>query len=129
MQILVKRGDTTFHPDPSRVIARFLYTSDERSTNLIRNVLALSDSEVNIALNQVLRGYAKRHRNISVIFESHFNNLNNLFDNLGITPDSVDQSRKMLIGSYFTMEYSIESAAFFNPSIVADPDQSELGPD
>ncbi len=27
------------------------------------------------------------------------------------------------------MEYSIESAAFFNPSIVEDPDQSELGPD
>jgi predicted GH43/DUF377 family glycosyl hydrolase len=27
------------------------------------------------------------------------------------------------------MEYSIESAAFFNPSIVEDPDQSGLGPD
>jgi predicted GH43/DUF377 family glycosyl hydrolase len=27
------------------------------------------------------------------------------------------------------MEYSIESAAFFNPSIIEDPDQSELGPD
>jgi predicted GH43/DUF377 family glycosyl hydrolase len=33
---------------------------------------------------------------------------------------------KVLIGSYFTMEYSIESAAFFNPSVVEDPDQSEL---
>jgi predicted GH43/DUF377 family glycosyl hydrolase len=27
------------------------------------------------------------------------------------------------------MEYSIESAAFFNPSIIEDPDQSKLGPD
>jgi predicted GH43/DUF377 family glycosyl hydrolase len=27
------------------------------------------------------------------------------------------------------MEYSIESAAFFNPSVVEDPDQSELGQD
>ena len=27
------------------------------------------------------------------------------------------------------MEYSIESAAFFNPSIVEDPDQSEIRPD
>src|SRR6185437_16442517 len=33
---------------------------------------------------------------------------------------------KLLIGSYFTHEYSIESAAFFNPSIIEDPDQTEL---
>ncbi|NQU81826.1 MAG: hypothetical protein HQ543_09930, partial [Bacteroidetes bacterium] len=32
----------------------------------------------------------------------------------------------MLIGSYFTKEYSIESSALFNPSIVAHPDQSIL---
>ncbi len=36
---------------------------------------------------------------------------------------------KLLIGSYFTVECSIESAAFFNPSVVEDPDQSELGLD
>jgi predicted GH43/DUF377 family glycosyl hydrolase len=52
-----------------------------------------------------------------------------LFDELGIKPGNVNQSHKLLIGSYFTAEYSIESAAFFNPSIVEDPDQSELGPD
>ena len=38
----------------------------------------------------------------------------------------MDTYRKMLIGSYFTHEYSIESAAFFNPSIVEHPDQSDL---
>jgi predicted GH43/DUF377 family glycosyl hydrolase len=64
-----------------------------------------------------------------MIFETHFNKLNNLFDELGIKPGNVNQSHKLLIGSYFTAEYSIESAAFFNPSIVEDPDQSELGPD
>ena len=60
-------------------------------------------------------------------FERHFNKLNNLFDELGIKPGNVNQSHKLLIGSYFTAEYSIESAAFFNPSIVEDPDQSEVG--
>ncbi|HVX51530.1 MAG TPA: glycoside hydrolase family 130 protein, partial [Chitinophagaceae bacterium] len=34
--------------------------------------------------------------------------------------------QKQLIGAYFTMEYSIEAAAFFNPSIIEDPDQSGL---
>ncbi|MEI6901454.1 MAG: response regulator, partial [Bacteroidota bacterium] len=33
---------------------------------------------------------------------------------------------KLLIGSYFTHEYSIESAAFFNPSMIEDPDQANL---
>ena len=129
MQVTVTRKGSKFLPDPSRVIARFFYISNERSKNIIHNVLAMSDSEVYIALSQVLRGYSRRHRNISMIFETHFNKLANLFDELGIKPGKVNQSRKALIGSYFTMEYSIESAAFFNPSIVEDPDQSELGPD
>ncbi len=129
MQVTVNRKDIKFLPDPSRVIARFHYTSDERSKNIILNVLAMSDSEVNTALSRVLRGYSRRHRNISMIFETHFNKLSNLFDELGIKPGKIKQSRKALLGSYFTMEYSIESAAFFNPSVVEDPDQSELGPD
>ena len=129
MQVTVTRKDSKFLPDPSRVIARFLYTSDERSKDIIRHVMAMSDDEVNIALSQVLRGYARRHRNISAIFETHYNKLDNLFKELKIKQNNNNKSRKALIGSYFTMEYSIESAAFFNPSIVEDPDQSQLGPD
>jgi predicted GH43/DUF377 family glycosyl hydrolase len=89
----------------------------------------MSDSEVFNALSQVLRGYSRRHRNISLTFETHFNKLAGYFSELGIKPAKVNHSRKELIGSYFTMEYSIESAAFFNPSIVEDPDQSETGTD
>ena len=129
MQVTVTRMGSKFLPDPSRVIARFFYISNERSINIIRNVLAMSDNEVSITLSQVLRGYSRRHRNISMIFEKHFNKLAFLFDELGIKPGKVNQSRKALIGSYFTLEYSIESAAFFNPSVVEDPDQSELGLD
>ncbi len=129
MQVTVTRKGSKFLPDPSRIIARFHYTSDERSKDIISNVLAMSESEVNIALSQVLRGYSRRHRNISMIFETHFSKLSELFNELGIKTAKVNNSRKALIGSYFTMEYSIESAAFFNPSIVEDPDQSELGTD
>ncbi len=129
MQVCVTRKDVKFSSDPSRVIARFLYTDDERSKDIIEKVLAMSEDEANITLSQVLRGYSKRHRNISKIFEKHFNKLNYLFKDLEILPGKLDQSRKALIGSYFTMEYSIESAAFFNPSIVEDPDQSELRAD
>lgn len=126
MQVSVTRKDTRFLPDSSRVIARFYCTSEERSKNIITKVLELPDNEANTTLSQVLRGYSRRHRNISLIFETHFKKLYPLFDALGINPEEVDQTRQALIGSYFTMEYSIESAAFFNPSITEDPDQSEL---
>lgn len=129
MQITVTRKKSKFFPDPSRVIARFHYTTNERSKDIIQSVLSMSDSEVNIALSQVLRGYSRRHRNISVIFETHLNKLDNLFKEMKIKQSEFNQSQKALIGSYFTREYSIESAAFFNPSIVEDPDQTELGPD
>jgi predicted GH43/DUF377 family glycosyl hydrolase len=129
MQVSVTRKGTRFSPDPSRVIARFCNFSNERSKNIILSVLAMTDSEVFNALNQVLRNYSRRHRNISLIFETHFNKLSGLFSEIGIKPAKVKHSQKALIGSYFTMEYSIESSAFFNPSIVEDPDQSETGKD
>ncbi len=91
--------------------------------------MAMPDEEVNIALSQVLRGYSKRHRNISKIFEKHFHKTSHLFMEAGVDPDRLSQQRKLLIGSYFTMEYSIEAAAFFNPSIVPHPDQTEIAPD
>lgn len=126
MQVKVTRKDVIFNPDPSRVIARFHFADEVRSKNIIRKVLEMPESTAKEALNQVLRGYSKRHRSISRIFQNHFNKLDHLFNELNIIPDEMEDYMKVLIGSYFTKEYSIESAAFFNPSIVEDPDQSEL---
>jgi predicted GH43/DUF377 family glycosyl hydrolase len=127
MQITVNRKNLRFSPDSARVITRFCYFSMERSKSIILSVLEMTDSEVYCVLSQVLRGFSRRHRNISKIFESHFIKLAGIFKELGIKPIKIDQSRRALIGSYFTMEYSIESAAFFNPSVVEDPDQSKTG--
>ncbi len=40
--------------------------------------------------------------------------------------EGLSEERRMLIGSYFLAEYSLESAALFNPSIVPHPDQTGL---
>jgi len=127
MQVTVNRKNLKFNPDASRVIARFLYTTDERALSTIRAVLVMSKNEALQSLSPVLRDFSMRHRNISKIFEKHFNKITHLFKLLDIDHNSLDVSQKILIGSYFTMEYSIESAAFFNPSIVEHPDQSETG--
>jgi beta-1,2-mannobiose phosphorylase / 1,2-beta-oligomannan phosphorylase len=127
MHIPVNRKKIRFYPDTTRVIARLLYTNDIRALNTIRSVLTMSDQQVLFSLNQVLRDYSMRHRNISKIFERHFNRIVHLFELLNINPETLDFSRRILIGSYFTMEYSVESAAFFNPSVIEHPDQSETG--
>lgn len=127
MHVEIKRKNVYFKPDSSRVIARFLYTTDERSKDIIRAVLKMPQEEVKETINQVLRDYAKRHRAISQVFDTHFDKLEHLFSNMGINLRKLSKLQKALIGAYFTMEYSIESAAIFNPSIVEDPYQSDLG--
>lgn len=126
MAVNVVRKDIIFHPDSSRVVARFLYSTDERSRSLIESILNLSEVGQQQELTRVLRKYAKRHRNILKIFQKHFQRLTSVLDLMEIDPGTLSDTSKMLIGSYFTMEYSIEAAAFFNPSIVEDPDQSRL---
>ncbi len=128
MRVAINRKDIIFSPDSSRVIGRFLYTGDERALNVIRSVLGMTEYSASQALSSILRDYSLRHRNISKIFEKQFNKIAHLLKILQIEPDSLNISQKVLIGSYFTMEYSIESAAFFNPAIVEHPDQSETGP-
>ncbi|SNR69566.1 Predicted glycosyl hydrolase, GH43/DUF377 family [Lutibacter agarilyticus] len=124
MQIKVNRKNIVFSPDSSRVIARFNYSGDEKSKGIILKILELSEEQAKEELVKVLRGYSKRHRNISSIFEHHFNKLSHLLKELNINTHDISNVMKTLIGSYFTKEYSIESAAFFNPSMVEDPDQS-----
>ena len=127
MQVAVNREDIVFQPDVTRVIARFLYTDDERALCTIRSVLNMTESEASFTLKQVLRDYSMRHRNISRVFEKHFNKIAHLVKQINIDSESLAYSQKILIGTYFTMEYSIESTAFFNPSVIEHPDQSETG--
>jgi predicted GH43/DUF377 family glycosyl hydrolase len=126
MQVNVTRKKTVFSPDSSRVIARFLYLNDERAADIIKKVLAMPEKSANTVMSQLLRKYATRHRNISRVFEKHFEKLTHVFEKIGVNPKNLSMTQKALIGSYFTMEYSIESAAFFNPSMVEHPDQSEV---
>ena len=127
MAIPVKRMTNRFYPDPKRVIARFYIPGGEgRGELIIQKVLSLSEEDVKNILTRVLANFAHRHRNITKIFKKQYNNILHIIESLNISPDSLSKERKLLIGSYFTHEYSIESAAFFNPSIVEDPDQSHL---
>ncbi|MFK7813772.1 MAG: response regulator [Maribacter sp.] len=127
MAITINRLGNHFHPDPKRVIVRFFMPGGEsRAKKIINRVIALNENDATQVLNQTLRDFSNRHRNITKIFFAHYKRVTFLFDELGHNPVHISDERKLLIGAYFTHEYSIESAAFFNPSIIEDPDQSHL---
>jgi predicted GH43/DUF377 family glycosyl hydrolase len=130
MALTVKRLPNKFFPDPARVIARFYMTGSEkgeRAKIIIKRILNFSDRNVDLALNEVLADFSSRHRNITKIFEKNFDTVKDILPpDSGIFPKPLSRKRKLLIGSYFTSEYAIEAAAFFNPSIVEDPNQGNL---
>ena len=121
MPVNVVRKNIIFQPDASRVIARYFTSSEERSVLLVKNILAMPEAQQRETLNQVLRDFSQRHRSISKAFEKNFDKLGYVFKKIDVDPASLSTAQKVLIGSYFTMEYSIEAAAFFNPSIMEDP--------
>jgi predicted GH43/DUF377 family glycosyl hydrolase len=126
MRVSVIRKNVKFTPDSSRVVARYFINGDERTQKLVSRLMALDEKQVTVALEHTLREFASRHRNISRIFFKHCANIQEIIERMKIDYGGLSDERKMLIGSYCTSEYSIESAAFFNPSIVEDFDQVYL---
>lgn len=126
MRLSIERKAVKVNPDSKRVIARFFFNGNERSKEVIQRIMAVDEDKVFGLISPLLQEYSSRHRNITRVLNRHCAKLKDLFDELGIDFDSLTVYRKLLIGSYFTHEYSIESAAFFNPSIIDDPDQSDL---
>jgi len=127
MAINVHRLNIIFQPDPKRVIARFFLPGPvERIKKIMKKIIDIDDLQAKLTLNQILRNFSDRHRNISRIFVKHFNKVKPFITELDYNPDEIPEFKRLLIGAFFTHEYSIESAAFFNPSMVEDPDQSNL---
>jgi len=121
--INVKRRETNFSSDSSRVINKFYYPGNKRrAKNIINRVLALSEESVKNLLQEVLYNFAHRHRNLEEVFKRNYLNVEMLLQK----QNHLSEARKLLIGSYFTHEFSIEAAGLFNPSIVLHPDQKNV---
>lgn len=126
MRLPIERTSLKIYPDMKRVIIRYFFMGDERSRDVIGRVMALNEEVVFGTISPILQEYSNRHRNITQVLNRHFNQLHEQVTAMGLDSEKIEPYRKLLIGSYFTNEYSIESAAFFNPSVVEDPDQTEL---
>ncbi|HEV7135121.1 MAG TPA: glycoside hydrolase family 130 protein [Steroidobacteraceae bacterium] len=95
-------------------------TDRKRANHIVDRVLGLDPETAAIQLAEVLENFQGRHRNLLEMFEARADEMEDAFAaHAGFTQD-----QRRLVGAYFLHEYSFEAAALFNPSIVANPDQS-----
>lgn len=129
MSDLVKTLDVMLEPNAMRTVVRPFapgdpagYTNPEnpRSQRIVDRVMAMQDGELDAELAHVTKSLDERHRDVERRLLARFDELDGMTRDLG----ELSLARKLLIGAYFSEEFSFESAALFNPSAVAHPDQS-----
>lgn len=100
----------------------FYPSTNDIARRIVARVMALPAAQVSRLLIEVLGEFEDRHENVTQIFRNRFEHVrHSLSEAWEFSPE-----QQALIGSYFTHEYSPESAALFNPSIVPHPDQTGL---
>ena len=121
----VQRTQVTLHPDRRRALLRpFLLPNDPRAPRICAQVMALSETEVHTLWQQVQREFGERHAKTRDFLKTRFEQVRAC-----LRPgQNLSEERQLLLGAYFSHEYSLEAAALFNPSIVPHPDQSGLPP-
>ena len=110
-----RRKPIVLNANIGRVITRpYIPPTEERIRNIINRVLNLDEDHINRLLETVLHDFSHRHRYFRETLERNFERV------VCHVPDSskLTQQQQLLIGSYFTAEYSVEAAALFNPSMV-----------
>ena len=125
-KVLTNRQNLSFLPDESRVITKIFWLDKVRTYKVFDRILDLSEKEATRLLKMTIDNFKDRHKDIKRVFKDNFDTVNKSLD---ITSYSnLPLNKKLLVGSFFTLEYSIESAALFNPSVVSHPDQKGLKP-
>jgi len=127
--LLVTRTPHRLLPDPKRIISKpFLLGTDvlangePRLKAVLDRILAIPEEQIPAMLEEILRHFSSRHRDFESVLADHYYLVSRHFHE----GDRLSRERRLLIGAYCSHEYSIESAALCNPSIVPAPDQSSL---
>jgi predicted GH43/DUF377 family glycosyl hydrolase len=119
----VKRTGIILKPTNSRVVIRpFDVANEVRIEKITARVSSLAEREVERLLEKVMREFRERHQRTREFFLHRFEQVRKHL----LTDHPLTESRRLLIGAYFTQEYALESSALFNPSMVWHPDQSGL---
>lgn len=118
--LLARRKPIVMKRNIGRVITRpYLPHGEDRIRNIINRVLGLGEDQVHTILETILNDFSARHRYFRETLERNFSKVAKHVP----FSDTLSEQQRLLIGAYFTAEYSVEAAALFNPSIVPVPSQ------
>ncbi len=123
MALKIHRHQVMLQPDSGRVIIRpFIPSDPARLEAILRRAMAMTEKQVAAALAKVHREFETRHYDIEALLLDHFEKVHPRI----VTKKAMSRNRQLLVGALFSGEYSLESAALFNPSIVPHPDQGHV---
>jgi predicted GH43/DUF377 family glycosyl hydrolase len=127
---LMTHADLNLRPDPARTVIRPFDIGDPeghvglpRAVQIAQRVIAMEEGALQAEIRRVIDSLSERHREVEAVMRRRFEEMKNL-----ASCGAVDPDRALLIGAYFSEEYSFESAALFNPSIAPAHDQSDAPP-
>lgn len=120
--------DTVLHPNANRVIVKLFVPGEDavvarsRAAGLADRIAALDDTDADRLLAETLRRFGAQHDELAAVFLHHYE----LVQHRVAVGADLSPSRRLLIGAYFSHQYSVEAASLCNPSMVAHPDQSGM---
>jgi predicted GH43/DUF377 family glycosyl hydrolase len=123
---LLKHYKLHLEPDASRTVIRpfdpqypeaFAKTEPSRAERIVDAVLAMGTDELASELKAIIDPLRERHRNLEQLVQRRYDEI---AETVPAARKASDHA-KLVIGGYFSEEYSFEAAALFNPSIVIHP--------
>jgi predicted GH43/DUF377 family glycosyl hydrolase len=115
-------------PDASRVVARLFLPGEgllpkrSRAGDIVRRIRSTPASLLETEADEIFTRFGDRHRDLPGILARHATTVAFRTE----LPDNPAPALATVLGAAFTHEYSVESAALCNPSVVEHPDQSGL---
>lgn len=115
LAIVARRKSIVMKPNVKRVILRpYVPAGENRIKHIINRISSIDENQIQSILESTLEGFSHRHRYFRDILLNNFK----LVASYVKDADLISQERRLLIGAYFTAEFSVEAAALFNPSMV-----------
>ncbi len=127
----VRRSAIDLGPDATRVLGQLFVPghalaggADGRASGVVTRVLGMDETEVDVALGDIVERFDGRHRDLLAMFDHHAERLANR-----LAPDlDLPERHRLLLGATFTQEVALEAVAVCNPSVVRAHDQHGLAP-
>jgi len=126
--INLKRTNIILHPDQSRVLLRpHKFGDSHRVRRIIARVMSIPEKQIGPLMENMTAEFFQRHQQVHRMCLERYEQVRE--EHLAedrIANGNLSEQCRLLIGAYFLAEYSLESAALFNPSIVPHTDQTRV---